>query len=194
MIRYAEQIGDEKMRQEIFNKKITDEMLRKAVRTIQAEGLKIRTHNILGLPGYDIETDLKTLRLNAELKPDYASSGFLQPYPGTDIYNRYLEEGLIPSDLYEYLRSMPDSYIEPSLPFPDDKSRLQARNLQRLFAITVNFPSLYPLTRKLINYHHTGLYRLLYGVWKSFAYFFKIWPISLRQLPILIKRAGRMAS
>ncbi len=188
------EVGDETVRREVFNKKISDDQLRDAVTIIKKVGLKIRAHNIIGIPGFGIETDLRTLALNAELKPDYAACGFLQPYPGTEIYEKCLKEGLISSDLREYLHAMPSSYIEPALPLPNRRATLQARNLQRLFALAVNFPCLIPLVKRLINLPLTGLYRLIYGGWKSFAYFFKIWPVSTRQLLVLLKRAGRMVS
>jgi len=188
------EVGDEKVRSEIFNKHITNEKLFEAVHIIKEAGLKIRTHNIIGIPGQDIQTDIGTLVLNAKLKPDYAAVGFLQPYPGTEVYDDCIEKGLISSDLREYLANMPTSYIEPALALPDAKATLQARNLQRLFAFTVNFPWLLPLVKRMINWPLTGLYRFIYGGWKSFAYFFKIWPVSLKQLVVLIRRAKRMAS
>jgi len=188
------EVGDETVRSEVFSKRISDKQLHEAVRVIKDAGIKIRTHNILGIPGYDINTDLKTLALNAALKPDYAACGFLQPYPGTEVYDKYRQQGLVSRDLREYLKSIPTSYIEPALPLPDARATLQARNLQRLFAFTVNFPFLIPLTKRLINLPLTGCYRLIYGAWKSYAYFFKIWPVSPRQIITLLKRAKRMAS
>ena len=188
------EVGDEKLRSEVFKKKISNDKLKAAFKIIKEHGIKIRSHNIIGIPGYDINTDLETLRFNAELKPDYAACGFLHPYPGTEIYDKLMAKGLIPKDPMEYLRGIPSSYVEPAVPFPDKKSLLQARNLQRLFALTVNFPVLLPLVKRLINLRLTKLYRLIYGGWKSFAYFFKIWPISARQLWVLAKRAKRMAS
>jgi len=186
--------GDENIRMDVFNKKISDEKLKQTVQLLHEEGLKIRTHNIVGIPGYGLDADLATMRLNAELKPAYAACGFLQPYPGTASYKTYLEQGLIPQDLFEYLESMPQSYIEPAMPLPEGRERLMTRNLQRLFAIGVSFPWAIPLVRFLIRLPLTGLYRFLYAGWKSFAYLFRIWPITLKQLPVLIKRAKRMAS
>ena len=50
------------------------------------------------------------------------------------------------------------------------------------------------LDRKIINLPLTGLFRIVYGGWKSYAYFFKIWPVSMKQLWILIKRFGRLTT
>ncbi len=188
------EVGDEKIRREVFNKKITDEKLKESFKIIKKAGLKIRAHNIIGIPGCGIDVDLATLQLNAELKPDYAACGFLQPYPGTEVYDRYIEEGLVSKDLRTYLDSIPSSYIEPALPLENEKIVLQSRNLQRLFAFAVNFPWTIPLIRKIINLPLTGLYRIIYGGWKSYAYFFKIWPVSMKQLWILIKRFGRLTT
>lgn len=188
------EVGDEVIRAEVLNKKISNNMLRNAIKVLKTEKLKIRTHNIIGIPGCSIETDFETIRFNAELKPDYAACGFLHPYPGTDIFNAFRAKGLIPSDFHEFLLRMPSSYIEPAIPFPDAKSLLQARNLQLLFALTVNFPWLLPLIKRLINLPLMPLYRLTYAAWKSYSYFFKIWPISPKQLWVLVKRGRRMAS
>ena len=188
------EIGDEQVRKEVFNKKISDDKLKAAFKIIKNAGLKIRSHNILGIPEYGIDVDLKTLQLNADLQPDYAASGFLQPYPGTEVFERYIEKGLVPKDLREYLGSIPPSYIEPALALKDEKATLQARNLQRLFAFGVNFPWAIPMIKIMIKLPLTGLYRFIYGGWKSYSYFFKIWPVSVKQLWVLIKRSGRMAS
>ncbi len=188
------EVGNEQIRSEVFNKKITDEKLKESFKIIKKAGLKIRAHNIIGIPGYGIEVDLQTLQFNAELQPDYSACGFLQPYPGTEVYDRYLAQGLISKDLRTYLNSIPSSYIEPSLPLKDEKNILQARNLLRLFAFAVNFPWAIPIIKKIINLPLTGFYRLIYGGWKSYAYFFKIWPISMKQLWTLIKRFGRLTT
>jgi anaerobic magnesium-protoporphyrin IX monomethyl ester cyclase len=188
------EVGNEKIRSEVFNKKITDQKLKQAFQVIKNAGLKIRAHNIIGIPEYGIDVDLATLQLNADLQPDYAACGFLQPYPGTEVYERYLAQGLISKDLRTYLASIPQSYIEPALPLKNVKNVRQARNLLRLFAFAVNFPWTIPMIKKMINLPLTDFYRIIYGGWKSYAYFFKIWPVSMKQLWILIKRFGRLTT
>jgi radical SAM superfamily enzyme YgiQ (UPF0313 family) len=185
--------GDDEMRRTLLNKHITSEQIVAAARMIKAHGIGIRTHSILGLPGCGIEDDFKTLALNVRCKPDYAADGLLQPYPGTQIYEYARERGLIEPDLQEFLRCLPTSYTDSAVRFKSPKEKRMAQNLVRLFPIGVGHPWLVPLIRQLIKLPPNPVFKWVYTGWKAWCYFFKVWPISTRNIWVLIKRYKKLS-
>jgi radical SAM superfamily enzyme YgiQ (UPF0313 family) len=185
--------GDDEMRRTLLNKHITSEQIVAAARMIKAHGIGIRTHSILGLPGCTIEDDFKTLALNVRCKPDYAADGLLQPYPGTQIYEYARERGLIEPDLQEFLRGLPTSYTDSAVRFKSPMEKRMAQNLVRLFPIGVGNPWLVPLIRQLIKLPPNPVFKWVYTGWKAWCYFFKVWPISTRNIWVLIKRYKKLS-
>lgn len=185
--------GDDEMRRTLLNKQITSEQIVAAARMIKAHGIGIRTHSILGLPGCTIEDDFKTLALNVRCKPDYAADGLLQPYPGTQIYEYAKEQGLIEPDLQEFLRCLPTSYTDTAVRFKSPKEKRMAQNLVRLFPIGVGLPWLVPLIRQLIKLPPNPVFKWVYTLWKAWCYFFRVWPISTRNIWVLIKRYKKLS-
>ena len=99
-------------------------------------GIKIYTQNIIGLPKGSFEKDLETIKLNIDLKADFAGAYMCQPYPKTRIEKIAMEAGLLNSS-YEIGRSF---YYSSPIDLPDKK---QIEKLRIIFAIIVNFPFLY---------------------------------------------------
>ncbi len=185
--------GDDELRRTLLNKNITSEQIVAAARLIREHGIGIRTHSILGLPGCSIADDFKTLELNVRCRPDYAAVGLLQPYPGTEIYEYAKSRGFIDADMNEYLRCLPTSYSDTVVRFSSPKERRMARNLVRLFPLAVGHPSLIPLVRQLVKLPPNPAYRWIYTWWKAWCYFFRVWPISTRNLWVMVKRYKKLS-
>ena len=185
--------GDNETRKTLLNKSATNDQIVAAADLIRKYGISLRTQNILGLPGCTIEEDLKTVALNVRCRPAYSFAGLMQPYPGTAIYDYSLSKGLIPADMNEYLKSLPQGYNDSMMKFPSDMEKRMAKNLVRFFAFTVHFPFLLPMVKRLIRLPPNPLFVGLYTWWKAYCYFFKVWPVSFKSLRVLIKRYGRLA-
>lgn len=64
-------------------------------------GLEIWAFFMLGLPGEDETTIMETIRFAKKLDPDIAKFHLMVPYPGTEVHDELLSEGLITDIEYE---------------------------------------------------------------------------------------------
>jgi radical SAM superfamily enzyme YgiQ (UPF0313 family) len=71
------------LRRYVLGRPMSDELIRDGCRRIQDHGMTLRTEQMLAVPFSDLASDLATLRLNVELKPDLAWASILAPYCGT---------------------------------------------------------------------------------------------------------------
>lgn len=61
------------------------EIIKKAFQISKKIGIKTYASFILGLPGENLSTTIKTIKLCMEIDPDYVSFNILVPFPGTEI-------------------------------------------------------------------------------------------------------------
>jgi len=97
-------------------KGITTSQIRAAVGAAKRAGLEVLTYFMLGLPGETREDIGETIAFAIELDPDYATFSVTIPYPGTELYNRGLAEGVIPRDYWrEYVEQPVPDFCLPHL-------------------------------------------------------------------------------
>ena len=87
--------GDETLRKEVLGRNVTNALLEEAFRILGEAGISILTYNLLGLPGETPRSLLETIKLNARLAPAECQHSILYPFPGTEIHQRALREGLL---------------------------------------------------------------------------------------------------
>ncbi len=87
--------GNSYIRQEVLNRKITDEQIRKAFELAHKFDIKLSAYNMIGSPFETPEMILETIKLNARVKPYAMHNAIFQPYPNTDIYNVCIDNGFI---------------------------------------------------------------------------------------------------
>ncbi len=159
--------GNEKLREKVLGKHITNKQILEAGRIIKKYNLILKTYNILCLPGETLEAAWETVMLNAKIKPDHTSCSLLQPYPLYQITeyakeNNYLPKDFGINDVYDSIYS--DSPI-------NIKDKKQIRNLQTFFFIAVRHPGLIPLVKLLIklppNFAYRWVAKLFYGFYMS---------------------------
>ena len=97
-VRMGVETGNEQLRRNVLNKKITNQQIRTAAGHIKSYGIKLSTYNILGLPGETLESTLETYKLNKEIGTDFTQCSLLQPYPGTAIHQYISENGYLADD------------------------------------------------------------------------------------------------
>jgi len=85
LVRIGIETGNEKIRQQILRRPITNNEVFKAIRNAKQAGLRICTYNMIGLPGETIKTIWETIKLNRKISPDSIQISIYQPYPGTDL-------------------------------------------------------------------------------------------------------------
>ena len=120
--------GSERVRRELLHRPGTSEALVAAARLLQAHGIRLRTNNMVGLPGETIDEALQTLGINQQIQPHDAVCRFFTPYPGTDLARYAVEHGFL------------DPHAQADIPATFSKGSLlshpharEIRNLQKLF-------------------------------------------------------------
>ncbi len=96
-----------------IKKHITVEQSRSAVRMAKEKGFTVLTYFMLGNPGETVEDIRKTVDFALELDADYAEFSITVPYPGTQMYLRALENGVIHNDFWNDFarRPQPEFYL-----------------------------------------------------------------------------------
>ena len=153
--------GDERIRNEVLQKGVTDEQIRHTASLLKKYRIRFGTYNMLGLPGETINDAWKTVKLNAEIHPDYPWCSIIQPYPGTKIHED------MQKNLGKHINAdeIGASYFTASVVDNPDIKRME--NLQKWFHIAVRVPMLHPLIRQLIklppNLFFTMVFQASYG-------------------------------
>lgn len=85
-----------------LRKGITLDQTRRAVRAAKKAGLKVCLPFIFGIPGETYEEGLKTIDFACELDPDFANFHTLAPFPGTELYDKAAEYGVISGNVEDF--------------------------------------------------------------------------------------------
>lgn len=93
ILRIGIEAGDEHIRMDIYEKKVTDEQIRNAVRLCKKYGIAITGYNMLGGPGESKKTVQKTLDFVDELKIERPIFFIYRPLKGTDALKKIEELG-----------------------------------------------------------------------------------------------------
>lgn len=94
----AVECGNERIRNEVLNRAVSNEEIVEAARRFREAGLRLFTFNMVGIPGETDEDILDTIRLNRRIGADFADVSVFQPYPGTQAHAYCREHGLLASE------------------------------------------------------------------------------------------------
>jgi anaerobic magnesium-protoporphyrin IX monomethyl ester cyclase len=154
--------ADDYLRNKILHRNMSREEIIAGCRRLKERKIRIMSFNMIGLPGETVENVFETMRLNAECGADYAMTMILQPYPRTDIADYAIKEGYFNGDFdgldYDY-------YSKSVLNFANEGERHTIENLQRLFAIGVEFPFTQRAIRWAARLPKNTFYLALFKFW-----------------------------
>ena len=167
--------GNDEMRNKVLNRNMSKETIIQACRTIREGGLHLISTNMLGLPGGDLAQDFETLDLNIACRPSYANTFLFQPYPRTALGEYTIAGGYMEGTFAEIYASAWETTV---LRFPDGEKR-QIENLQKWFALVVEFPWLRPIMRPMLKLPGNRIFWLMHKLWKGFAIKQRIHPHKL---------------
>lgn len=149
--------GNEWLRTEVLQRKISNEQIINAFETAHKLGIKTLSYNMVGLPYETPKMVGETINLNKRLAPSRIAIFFFYPYPGTELYEVCTREGFL-SERHS------TSYVSESvLQLPT----ITTEELQKLYtkfyryAIERRIQSFHPLLRPLFNITSSALIRLL---------------------------------
>jgi radical SAM superfamily enzyme YgiQ (UPF0313 family) len=94
-IRFAVEVGDEKLRNTVLRKGLTDAKIWNATRLLKKYKLPIITFNMFGLPDETIKQAWKTIYMNRKIKPDVLSCYVFLPFPGLEITEYAIKKGYV---------------------------------------------------------------------------------------------------
>jgi radical SAM superfamily enzyme YgiQ (UPF0313 family) len=157
--------GDEATRNELLQKKVTNEQILETAANLKRAGIHFFTTNMLGLPGEDWSKALKTLRLNQRLKALDTWASVFQPYSGLPLTNSAVEKGWLAQVNVGAVGS--NTFSDNPLDLPD-ASRIF--NLHKLFFPLVRWPWLEPLLLPLTKLPENRLFHYLFVLFYVVGY------------------------
>lgn len=166
--------GNEEIANSVLKRNLTKEQIRRAAQIIQRNGIFFRTLNLCGLPvpnAYKI--DLETLMFNVELKPDWAWTSLLYPYPATEIRNYAQGLGLLAKDHVPLLQSNKRASV---FTFSSPAEKRKIENLHKLFDLFVQHSWLRKHADFLCSLPLSSLYRLIYYIRYGYVWKFRMFP------------------
>jgi anaerobic magnesium-protoporphyrin IX monomethyl ester cyclase len=133
--------GSERILKEM-NKGLTLDQLREAARLFRKAGIYWTGYFMMGVPGETVEEIHQTLSFMYELKPDHASIGSYEPFPGTAMFDQGVRRGLVRAEmtLDDFYTMLPNDYYkaDPRRQVdtiePEDYPRLEAEMKSKFHA------------------------------------------------------------
>jgi len=157
--------GNDHVRYNVLKRKMSREEIINACRIIREAGIRMFTQNMIGLPGGSLAADFETLDLNIECRPDYTWVSLYSPFPNTELGEYARSEGLFDGDINSF-----DATYHTGSPM-DIPDKLKVNNLQKLFALGVEYPSVAPFIKQtLINVPATPIYELVRKIFKGYCF------------------------
>lgn len=101
--------------------------MRDAIRWTKEAGIMAVIYLLYGMPGEAIEDAKLTRQLLMQLKPDYVNQTIAIPYPGTELREQAIRDGLIKDDRWEFYNYPFGNVLE--YPGIEKIFRLQAKTL-----------------------------------------------------------------
>ena len=152
--------GNNEIATKLLKRATKNEKIIEAAEIFNKYKIKVYTLNLVGLPVEDpLKIDLETLDFNLKLKPDFAWSSILYPYPGTELGEMASRHGFFDANFDKVQIS---NKSESNMNLGDKKTNLQINNLHKLMGVIVQFPFLRPFTKFLISLPFTRFYQYIY--------------------------------
>ena len=160
--------GNNEVAKKILKRNTTNERIIESVKILKKNNVKVMTQNLIGLPVPNpTKIDYDTLDLNIKLKPYFAWSSILYPYPGTEIGTLSMRIGYFDGD---FEKTSISNKTGSNLKFSDKKEKRKIDNFHKLFSIIVQFPFLRPFTNFLISLPLQHIYTWIYFAFYGYKY------------------------
>jgi anaerobic magnesium-protoporphyrin IX monomethyl ester cyclase len=175
-VSFGLEAGNDHLRNVVLNRNMSRKEILGAADILRRHGIAFMTNNMLGLPTGNLQTDFETLELNARCRPAYANVFLFQPYPKTALGEWAYEQGWMSGSFDDLSGSVSDDTV---IRFGSEAEGRQIENLQKLFALGVEFSWLLPAIRRLIRLPSNRLLWLAYKAWKGWAIKNRMFPFKM---------------
>ncbi|MFH1397111.1 MAG: radical SAM protein, partial [Candidatus Omnitrophota bacterium] len=98
-VSFGLETGSEYLRNSVLNRDMTRQDIISKSRLFKEKGIRMRTTNIIGIPGGSIDSDIETLELNIKCRVDFAKVSIFSIYPNTDLS---ISSGTLRTDFAQY--------------------------------------------------------------------------------------------
>lgn len=150
--------GNEELRRDVLNKRITNEQLLHVGDLVNRYGINLKTGNMFGVPTETVEQAFETIELNMRIGTKFVGCGMLLPFPGTEIERVALEQGWLDAPL-DYKNLPASAYDESIFKAPQIET---LTNIMSIAQLAVFAPWLLPMLRRLVCIRCRPLFRLIH--------------------------------
>jgi anaerobic magnesium-protoporphyrin IX monomethyl ester cyclase len=148
--------GDERIRNEVMQRRMTEESIVDGAALFRKNGVKLLTENILGVPGETLSSAMETLRVNQVIRPEVANASIFTPYPKLPLTAYAIEHDYFDGD-FDKLSG--NYYHETVIRFDSERERRQIVNLRCFFSLLARHPRLLSLFRPLLKLKPNRLFQ-----------------------------------
>lgn len=162
--------GNERLRNEILKKNVSDDDIIRASKIIKSKGLKLKTFNMMCLPGESIDDGFKTAQINSKIKADLVAIGFAQPFPGTHLLDYAKEKGYLDEDYDPNQMDLNSQYYSPF----NLENKEELENLLFFIPLLSKIYFLEPIVRRLIKLKRNIFFETVHSsffAWQTFWFY-----------------------
>ncbi len=142
IVRMAIESGNEKIRNTILKRNMTNKTIVDACDLIHSFGLKLSVSNMIGLPTETISSLHDTVKLNQRCRPDHPTAQFFMPYPRMELTQIAIQTGYFDEKL---LSTIPKNTWKFTPLLFDQRTKRLMEKTQKLFPFIVKYPRLQKL-------------------------------------------------
>jgi radical SAM superfamily enzyme YgiQ (UPF0313 family) len=132
----------------LLGRRMDDKTIRAALDALKRHGIRTITENMVGIPGETFGQALRTLRLNAVMRPTLANCSIFTPYPGLPLTVHAVRKGWFDGN---FDRLEGGFYRTSVLEFSSAAERNRIVNLRAFFSILSRHPRLLPAFMPLLR-------------------------------------------
>jgi len=158
--------GNDHLRNAVLGRNMSRRDIVTACRLLKQRGVRIMSFNMIGLPGETVDNVFETMQLNAECGVDYAMTMIMQPYPRTEIAEYAVKQGCFDGDFDK----LDYDYYSTSVLSPPGRQRHMIENIQRLFAVGVEFPFTQRAIRWAAAWPKNAFFLALFKFWHRYCF------------------------
>jgi anaerobic magnesium-protoporphyrin IX monomethyl ester cyclase len=160
-IRFAVEVGNEKLRKEVMGKKVSNEKMIWAASALKKKNIPIYVYLMFAVPFDSVEHTLETIHLAQSLKPDYVNSAIFSPYRGLAITEKALEGGYLTEEDIDRLDDPEFSRMGSVLRLPEKNVIL---NIHNLSLILVRFPWTERVLEQFFNAKNNVFFKIFFMI------------------------------
>jgi len=161
-VRFGIESGNDEVRNNLLERRISREQLLRAFRLCRQAGIKTFAFNMVGLPGETVQQMLDTVKLNAAVQADVTRVTIFYPYQRTKLHEICQQTGLLTD------RVVVDYATDTVLGY-DKIHRNRIIFIRRYFPLLAK---LYRLSQRLPSWVERGLDALLSARWTTISLFY----------------------